>query len=151
MKVRKFGLTVRTGKTFVGDIRTLDASTSTGKAELAGNDLDNTILAGNGDASLWGGNGGDDLLVGGAGKNTFFYTNGNGNDTIQGANAGDVVNLSQVTLEQIASTNITADNVAINFKDGGSLQINSNVDITCQLADGAKYSADHEQSAWIAK
>ena len=138
-------------KTFVGDIRTIDASTAEGNTSLAGNDLDNTILAGNGDASLWGGNGGDDLLVGGAGKNTFFYTNGNGSDTIAGANGGDIVNLSQVTLDQIASANITADGVAINFKDGGSLQVNSNANVTYQLADDSKYSANHEQSTWIAK
>ncbi len=139
------------GKIFSGDIRTLDATNSDGKNTLAGNDLDNTILAGNSDSSLWGGNGGNDFMQGGTGKNTFFYTNGNGNDTIQGANNGDVVNLAQVTLEQIASSNITADAVTLNFKDGGSLQINSAADITYQLADGSKFSANHEQSAWLTK
>ena len=104
-----------------------------------------------GDSSLWGGNGGDDLLQGGSGKNTFFYCLGNGNDTIAGTNDGDAIILSTVTLEQIASTNIAADSVAINFTDGGSLQINSNADITYQFADGSKYSANHEKFEWSAR
>ena len=115
------------GKYFSDDIKTLDASTAEGNTSLVGNDLDNTILAGNGDSSLWGGNLGNDFMQGGTGKNKFFYTVGNDNDTISGANNGDVVNLSQVTLEQIASTNITADAVTLNFKDGGSLQVNDSV------------------------
>ena len=135
------------GKIFAGDIKTIDATTSEGRNTLAGNALDNTILAGNGDASLWGGTGGDDLLIGGTGKNTFFYLQGNGSDTIQSANDGDAVILSNVTLEQISDTSITAGGVAINFKDGGSLQINSTADITYQLADGSKFSANHEQAA----
>ena len=68
---------------FVGDIRDIDATNSTVTAELACNDLDNTILAGNGNSSLWGGNLGNDLLVGGERKNTFYYTFENGNDTIK--------------------------------------------------------------------
>ncbi len=138
------------GKTFSGDIRTLDASTAQGKTSLAGNDLDNKIFAGKGDSTLWGGSGGDDLLVGGTGKNTFYYLQGNGNDTIQGANNGDVVYLSTVTLEQISGTSITGDAVSINFTDGGSLQVNSNANVTYQLADGSKFSANHVQSSWIA-
>ena len=136
------------GKTFVG-VKVLDASNAEGNTSLVGNDSDNTILAGNGDASLWGGNGGDDLLQGGAGKNTFFYTNGN--DTIAGANDGDEIILSGVTLEQISGTSIATDAVTINFKDGGALQVNSAADVTYQLADGTKFSADHEQSAWLTR
>lgn len=139
------------GKTFSGDIRTLDASTAAGKTSLAGNDLDNRIFAGQGDASLWGGNGGDDLLIGGAGKNTFFYTNGNGSDTIANAHDGDEVILSTVTLDQIASANITGDAVAINFTDGGSLQVNSNANVTYQLADGSQFSANHTTGTWASK
>ncbi len=139
----------RNGSVFKGDIRTLDAHDFDGRAELAGNDLNNTIYGGSGSNSLWGGNGGDDLLVGGAGKNTFFYTNGN--DTISGANDGDSVILSGVTLEQIAGTNITAGGVEINFKDGGSLQIDGTADVTYQLADGSKFSANHESHNWDSK
>ena len=117
---------------------------------MAGNSLDNKIIAGEGNASLWGGNGGNDLLQGGAGQNNFYYVIGDGYDTINGINDGDIVNLA-VTLEMIASTNITADFAAINFTDGGSLRINGTADITCRLADGSEYSTDRTNSAWIAK
>lgn len=108
---------------FVGDIRTIDATASDVKAELVGNDFDNAIRAGSGDSSLWGGNSGDDLLIGGAGHDSFYYTNGNGNDSISGSTAGDVVFLFEVTLDQIASTGVENGTAVINFKDGGSLTV----------------------------
>jgi Ca2+-binding RTX toxin-like protein len=111
-------------KTFIGDIRTIDASDFDGRAELAGNDTNNTIMGGSGKNSLWGGNGGDDLLIGGSGANMFFYTNGNGNDTIQGVKEGDVVYLSAVTLENLAGTEFGNSSITMNFNDGGKLTIN---------------------------
>ena len=114
----------RNGSVFKGDIKTLDASNATVKTELAGNVLDNTILAGIGDASLWGGNGGNDLLIGGAGKNMFFYALNNGSDTVSGTNDGDTVYLSGVTLENIIGADFTDSAVAINFSDGGKLTVN---------------------------
>ena len=63
-------------------------------------------------------------MVGGTGaQNTFFYTNGNGNDTISGTNAGDVVYLAEVTLEQLASTSVENGTAVLNFKDGGQLTV----------------------------
>ena len=136
------------GKYFTGDIKTLDATTSDGKNTLVGNEFDNTILAGKGDASLWGGNGGDDLLVGGNFQNLFFYCAGNGNDTIRGTNDGDGVILADVSLDQIVGTKISADSIDINFKDGGSLHIEGNSDVTYQLADGSSFSVNHETMNW---
>ena len=138
------------GKTFVGDVKTLDATKSDGKNTLAGNDLDNTISAGVGDASLWGGNGGDDLLVGGASKNMFFYAYGNGNDTIKNANSGDTVYLAGITIDQIASTEIAQGTVAINFKDGGKLNVESSNAVEFAL-EGATYLADHSTGTWQQK
>ena len=135
---------------FVGDFRTIDASNSTVKAELAGNDLDNTIIAGAGDASLWGGNGGDDLLIGGKAHNLFFYTNGNGNDTITGVNNGDAVILSNISLDQIIATNITADGTTINFKDGGTLNVATSNAVEFAFND-ATYLADHSTGTWQQK
>ena len=114
----------RSGSIFKGDIKTIDASGATVKTELAGNDLDNTIQAGLGDASLWGGTGGDDLLIGGDGTNTFFYANGNGSDTVSGVNDGDIVYLSGVTLENIIGADFTDSAVAVKFSDGGQLTVN---------------------------
>ena len=118
------GTPERNGETFIGDIRTIDARDFDGKAELAGNDTNNTIYGGEGSNSLWGGNGGDDLLVGGSGQNMFFYTNGNGIDTIEGVKDGDVVYLAAVTIENIANTEFNSDSITINFNDGGKLKIN---------------------------
>ena len=118
------GTPERNGNVFKGDIKTIDASDFDGKAELAGNEFNNTIYGGAGSNSLWGGNGGDDLLVGGEGQNMFFYTNGNGMDTIEGVKDGDVVYLSAVTIENIAGTEFNNDSITINFNDGGKLKIN---------------------------
>jgi hypothetical protein len=138
------------GKTFVGNIKTLDATNSNGKNILAGNDLDNTICAGKNDASLWGGNGGNDLLVGGSGQNMFFYAYGNGNDTINGTNSGDVVYLAGVTFDQIASTEIAQGSVTINFTDGGKLNVAGSNAVEFAL-EGATYLADHSTGTWQKK
>ena len=140
------------GTTFIGNINKIDASAVTGETSLVGNANDNTIIAGQGDASLWGGfSPTDDLLIGGESHNTFFYCLSNGNDTIKGVTEGDKVILSTVTLDQITETKITADSVSIDFIDGGSLQINGNSNVTYQLADGSKYSANQERLEWESK
>lgn len=137
------------GTQFLGNIRTLNASDVEGTTSLVGNEFDDTIIAGQGDASLWGGfSTSNDLLIGGNSCNTFFYCMGNGNDTIQVANDCDFVILSDILLDQIISTNITTDAVAINFKDGGSLEINGSDDVTYQIADGSKFFANHENLNW---
>ena len=111
---------------FAGDIKVIDATKSDATAQLAGNELDNEIYAGNGDASLWGGNGGDDLLVGGTAQNIFFYTLGNGNDTVTGVNNGDSVILSGVKLEDIIDADFTNNSLSLYFSDGGKLTVNEN-------------------------
>ena len=137
------------GTLFFGHISTLDASAVDGRTSLVGNEFNNTIIAGQDDASLWGGSSSsDDLLIGGNSRNTFFYCNGNGRDTIQATTDKDFVILSDVFLDEIVSTNISADFVDINFIDGGSLRINGNYNVTYQLADGSRYSANHEHLEW---
>jgi hypothetical protein len=127
------------GDNFVGDIAVVDASEFDGKAELAGaTNTNNTLIGGMGKNSLWGGNGaeGNDLMVGGTGENVFFYTNGNGNDTITGVNAGDVVYLSEVTLEQLSGTSVQNGVATITFKDGGSLTVNDAANATFVMTQG---------------
>ncbi len=120
------------GHTFVGDIHVIDATNSSVTAELAGNDYNNTILAGTGDTSLWGGNFGDDVLIGNAeGTNTFFYAAGangesNGQDTIQGAKAGDIIDLANNTLDMI-STEFEDTGLTLKFSNGGSLKVDGDV------------------------
>ena len=127
------------GKNFVGDIKTADATNFAGKAELVGSEnVDNILIGGAGQNSLWGGNGadGNDYMQGGTGSNVFFYTNGNGNDTISGTRSGDVVYLSQVTLEQIATTAVSDGTAVISFKDGGSLTIGDAANCDIALVQG---------------
>ena len=138
------GTPERDGSVYIGDIRTLDASKATTKTELAGNDLDNTIIAGSEDASLWGGNGGDDLLIGGKGQNLFFYCAGNGNDTIQGTNAGDVVYFGGITMEQILGSEFSGGNVTINFTDGGKLTVDNAANCSFVIGDQTYYSNGSE-------
>lgn len=122
------------GKTFVGDVHDIDATAFTGKAELAGNDYNNVIVAGSGETSLWGGNFGDDALIGGAGKDTFYYQYGNGQDTISGAKEGDVVNLAMVSLDKITEANI--EDGKLSFYDGGSLTVTENFDKLTFIVNG---------------
>jgi hypothetical protein len=146
------------GVDFHGDIKVIDASEFVGLAELAGNDYDNTILAGNGQTSLWGGHHGDDFLVASeSGKDTFYYTIGNGTDTIFGAKDGDIVDLAGVTLDQIASTEFSVatdpiQGVAINFKDGGKLYIGDDGKNNVQYKVGGEtYYVNETHNGWIKK
>ena len=138
-KGKNASVTVENELNFVGDIAVVDASKFDGKAELAGaTNTNNTLIGGVGKNSLWGGNGpeGNDALIGGAGENVFFYTNGNGNDTISGVNSGDIVYLSEVTLEQLSGTAVENGVATIAFKDGGSLTINDAANATYVMTQG---------------
>lgn len=59
----------------------LDASETTRPNFLAGNAIDNYILAGMNGSTMWGGTGGNDILQGNTGFDNFWYLPGNGNDT----------------------------------------------------------------------
>ena len=131
---------------FIGNIRTLDASAVKGNTLLVGNDFNNTIIAGQGDSSLWGGwSASDDVLIGGAAHNEFYYEVGNGRDTIQSANDGDVINLG-ASLEQINfdNTQITSSGVVVQFNDGGSLTVDGTAEVTFALDDGTRTKVNHQ-------
>ena len=78
-------------------------------------------------------------MQGGAGHDSFYYTNGNGNDTISGAGAGDVVYLSEMTLEQISTTAVSNGTAVISFKDGGSLTIGDAANCQFVMTQGDQY------------
>ena len=132
------------------NVNKIDASAFTGTASLVGAELDDYIIAAQGDTSLWGGNGGDDILIGTGNGNTFFYTKGDGNDQIRNAADGDVINLGDITLDDISSTLIMNAGVKLDFKDGGSLMLANGADVTFKLADGTSYSADYNSHSWKA-
>ena len=71
----------------------LDASEMTDAHFLAGNTLDNSIVAGSAGSTIWGGTSGNDTLTGGAGVDNFWYVLGSGQDAITNFSANDVMTL----------------------------------------------------------
>ncbi|MBE8953208.1 MAG: hypothetical protein SR1Q7_08710, partial [Quinella sp. 1Q7] len=126
----------------------IDAAAYGGRASLIGGELNDTIIAAQGATSLWGGDGGDDVLHGTGTGNEFFYFRGNGRDVIRNAADGDVVNLYDVTLDDISATAINSSQASIEFKDGGSVTFDSAADATFKLGDGSTWKANHQSNEW---
>lgn len=63
------------------EIETIDAQAAQSAVNICGNSKNNTIYASDKGGTLQG-RSGDDVLYGGAGKDTFVYANGDGNDVI---------------------------------------------------------------------
>jgi len=100
----------------------------------------NLIIAGDGGSHMWANFGGVNTLVGGAGCDEFIYTAGSGLVAVQNADVFDTVNLFGMTLDQIASVNVTATSTTIGFNDGGALNVQGS-GVTYKI-DGANYYAD---------
>ena len=100
-----------------------------------------TVLTDGSNTSLWGGAEGDDTLLGSDGYDEFFYLKGNGNDVVEDAGNGDVVNLLNINLEDISSLDVNANSISIGFNDGGSIKVNSSADVGFKLSDGQKWHA----------
>ena len=126
----------------------IDASAFDGEASLVGSELNDEIIASQGQTSLWGGIGGDDILIGTGSGNTFFYVKGNGNDQIRNAADGDVIDLGDITLDDISSASIRNTIIDINFNDGGSLSLRNAADVTFKLGDGSSYKANYQTHSW---
>ncbi len=121
---------------------TVDGRSLSGYEFIAGADnVNNTLIAGNDGAELWGGSYGNDELFGGNGADNFVAGVGCGNDTIHNANSNDIITLS-ATLEQIIGTTVNADGVGLTFSDGSSLTVAGNVGAAFALSDGSTYVAD---------
>ena len=142
-------------KIFDGNIRTLDASNIDGKATLVGNMNDNYIMASKGDSSLWGGNysDGNDTLVGGAGSDMFWYGLGEGNDVVTNVAGNDIVNLFNISLQDISNVDVTSNAVKLNMKDGHSLTVNSNNSgVGFMLADDKSiWTVNQSSKEWSTK
>ena len=67
---------------------------------------------------------------------TCSYTNGNGDDTIQGAHEGDVVYLAAITMGQISGSDFSGGDVTINFTDGGKLTVKDAESSKCAIVLG---------------
>ena len=107
------------GQTYY-DITNIDASESSGDNQLAGpNNANINIVGGAGDSSLWGGDGNyDDTLTGGEGFETFFFGQYEGNDIIIGATEDDTINLFNIALSDVTSSETVSGGVKLNFNNG---------------------------------
>ena len=139
------------GKTYDG-IKVLDGDDIRGSAILAGNDLENSIYGGEGSSSMWGGIGNEnDTLVGGDGRNAYFYLLGNGNDVIANANDDDVINLLNITLNDInfADVSVGDNEIKLGFNDGGSIKVNGRADVEFRLSGiDVGFKADRSNKGW---
>lgn len=121
-----------------------------GETEIiyGGNFSDNTIYAGNGGSQLWGGAYGNDLLVGGAGADNFVAGTACGADVIYNANAGDTVDLSATSLNQLVAATINANGVFIQTSDGSSVTVMGEVGSAFRFAGGEIFTANQTSGQW---
>ena len=130
------------------NIQVIDAQNSTYDNLMAGNTAENVIYGGSGTNSLWGGwSTEDDTLIGGTGQNNFWYGMDEGNDTISGANEGDVVNLYDISLDDLTFYGEVDGNVVIRTQSG-SLTLTDSESPTMKLAEGGSWKYDKETQTW---
>jgi len=124
----EYSTLVGEGKTYEGDIKTVDGRNVSGSAVLTGNSVNNSIVAAQGDTWLWGGNSNSaDTLVSGEGSDIFFYgliNKNEGSDIITGASEGDTLNLGNFSVTEVSDLQFNGDNVTFAFTSGGSVTMN---------------------------
>ena len=113
-----------------------------------GNFSDNTIYAGDGGSQLWGGVYGNDVLFGGAGADNFVAGMACGADVIYNANAGDTVDLSTTSLNQLVNATINANGVFIQTTDGSTVSVLGEVGSAFRFAGGEIMVADQSSGQW---
>ncbi len=139
----------QTGDMF-NSIEVYDFSQTTGDVLAAGkNGVSETIVAGKGNSSLWGGTGSTkDVLVNKNSSATaeFFYGMGDGNDEIQGQK-GDSVNLYNLSVSDITKATINSNNVVFTTSANETVTVSGSVG-TFKLADGSSWTADYSKKSW---
>lgn len=121
---------------------------------IGANDGANVLTAGDGGSSLWGGSGSYgsgsyDTLTGGAGIDTFFWGKNDGSDVIANASSNDLINLYDVSLDNIISAKTEGNEIYVRFDTGCDLLIESseNLSATFKLADG-NFKFNHSSGEW---
>ena len=136
------------------NVGVIDASGSTADSTLVGNtNSDDVIIGGNGTNLFWGSMGGNDRFTGGTGYNEYFYLYGDGNDTIDSSSDDDVIKLLNIGADQISwdEQRVSGDSICMKFNDGGSLTVNTRLDIRVELSDGSRWSADRSNGSWYSR
>ena len=116
---------------------------------IGANNEDNTIFAGDGGSTLWGGAGknSDDILFGGDGTDIFVYNYGEGNDAIF-ADEEDIVNLGNVNFAQIRGLDMKDNRTLFVFDDFSSLNVMGRAGAF--IIEGKTYAADYDNKQFKA-
>ena len=117
---------------------------------VGGNNASNKFVAGSGGSWLWGGVGGSDTLTGGTGSDVFWFGKNDGTDFINNASSSDVVNLYDVSINDITSLNTEEDHqITIGLNTGANIKINSseNVSAKITMAEGS-VNFNHSTKQW---
>ncbi|MBE6102694.1 MAG: hypothetical protein E7200_11510 [Selenomonas ruminantium] len=139
-------------------ITTVDASGNNGSIIIGGTGTANeSIMAGTGSSSIWGGAGSSkDTLVGsGSGSTTFYWGTDNGNDTISSTTSSDKVffyNISSTagTVTDIKDTVDSDGTMVFTLASGEKLTLtglNASAVTQFTFADGATYTYDYSAEA----
>lgn len=128
---------------------------------VGGNNANDTIYAGNGGSSLWGGSGDNfDTIIGGSGGDVFWYGKNDGFDHVVNASENDLINLYDVNLSDVidatwldsgvSSTSETVFEMAIATNTGRILAVScsSTLSPTFQLADGSRWQFNRNTTSW---
>ena len=156
------GTDVINNETVWGDaaITTIDASDDTfGGRMLGGNDADNYIRANNYGSLMWGGDDGDDTLVGGDGADMFLVgrveddENNVGNTDVIDCGEDDLVILMDINLSDLATVELTTSDASIHIdkEDRSYIEIAKSAGArttTVQLADNSKWQYTYSDRSW---
>jgi len=133
------------------NVKVVDASANTGSVILAGSAANETLIAGKGDSSVWGGTGNDTLVGNSTGTTEFYFGKGAGKDVITKSSADDKVMLFDVALGDVAGANYSSGTMKISLTDGSTLTVQnmsaSSVN-TFQLNDGSKWTFNTSTKTW---
>lgn len=138
------------------NVTTVDASKNTGAVTVVGGLAADSLVAGSGSSSLYGGAGAvNDTLTGGRGTTEFYFGKGDGNDVITASTSDDKVVLYNVGMDDVAGyDDKTTGTLKVNLKDGSSLTVQNvtgNSVSTFQMGDGSQWTYTAGSKTWSQK
>ena len=110
---------------------------------VGGDDASNNFSAGSYGSGSW------DTLIGGSGSDVFFFGKNDGSDFITNASSSDIVNLYDVSINDITSLDTSNKQITIGLNTGANININSseNVSAKISMAEGS-VNFNHSTGQW---